>query len=267
MSLWNIDDNATKDLMLEFMRRVKSGAMTEFALRDAMLATRQKYADPALWAGVALFGLPSKASRPLDRPRLARPSDPPAPTCPFVALVPSGPAQRVILYEEDAHDPPARKFSGSVVWGTALAPGTDGGASELRGEITIPERKASVAWSLRRNSDPALPASHVLELRFAMPADMRGGGVQNVPGILVKLSEEVRGKPIAALPLRLADGSFQLGLLMSDAQANETLLKEGSWLDIPLVYEDGSRAILTIEKGSAGDRAFDAAFAAWSARP
>ena len=50
-------------------------------------------------------------------------------------------------------------------------------------------------------------------------------------------------------------------------KANETLLKEGSWLDIPLVYEDGSRAILTIEKGSAGDRAFDAAFAAWSARP
>jgi len=50
-------------------------------------------------------------------------------------------------------------------------------------------------------------------------------------------------------------------------KANETQLKEGSWLDIPLVYEDGSRAILTIEKGSTGDRAFDAAFAAWSARP
>ena len=52
MSLWNIDDNATKDLMLEFLRRVKSGAMTEFALRDAMLATRQKYSDPALWGAL-----------------------------------------------------------------------------------------------------------------------------------------------------------------------------------------------------------------------
>ena len=60
MSLWNIDDLATKDLMLEFMRRRKAGAMTEFALREAMLATRQKYADPALWASVALFGVPSK---------------------------------------------------------------------------------------------------------------------------------------------------------------------------------------------------------------
>jgi CHAT domain/Thiolase, C-terminal domain len=50
MSLWNIDDNATKDLMLEFMRHVKAGAVTEFAQREAMLATRQKYTDPVLWA-------------------------------------------------------------------------------------------------------------------------------------------------------------------------------------------------------------------------
>ena len=67
MSLWNIDDNATKDLMLEFMRRLKAGVPAEFALREAMLATRQKYADPALWASVALFGLPSKASREPER--------------------------------------------------------------------------------------------------------------------------------------------------------------------------------------------------------
>ena len=81
MSLWNIDDNATKDLMLEFMRRLKAGAATEFALREAMLATRQKYADPALWASVALFGLPSKASRQPERvaPRVALPQELPTP--------------------------------------------------------------------------------------------------------------------------------------------------------------------------------------------
>ena len=81
MSLWNIDDNSTKDLMLEFMRRLKAGAATEFALREAMLATRQKYADPALWASVALFGLPSKVSRQADRavPRVALPQALPTP--------------------------------------------------------------------------------------------------------------------------------------------------------------------------------------------
>src|SRR5262249_7245783 len=100
---------------------------------------------------------------------------------------------------------------------------------------------------------------------FAMPEDMKGGGVQNVPGILVKASEESRGKPLEALSVRLSSGSFLLGLSVSDAPANETLLKEGSWLDIPLVYTNGHRASLTIEKGSAGNRAFEAAFASWSA--
>jgi hypothetical protein len=269
MSLWNIDDSATGDLMLRFMHRVKSGAMAEFALRDAMLAARQTYADPALWASMALFGLPSKASGALGRPRLALQRDPPVPVPahPSVAIEPSGPAQRVMLIEEDAHDPRGRRLEGSVVWGTAPAAGTDGPERELRGQITIPERKATIAWSLRRNSDPALPASHVLQLTFAVPPEMCGGGVQSVPGVLVKARQEARGKPAEALSVRLAGGDFLLGLLAGSAQANATLLKEGSWLDIPLVYEDGRRAILTIEKGSAGDRAFEEAFAAWSARP
>ena len=166
MSLWNIDDNATKDLMLEFMGRLQAGAATEFALRDAMLATRQTYADPALWASVALFGLPSKASRKPERvaPHVALPQVLPTPR---TMMVPQGSAQRAVLYEEDPQDPGGRQFMGSVVWGTALLPGVDRRDVELRGEIAIPERKLVVAWSLRGNSDPTLPASHIVELTFA----------------------------------------------------------------------------------------------------
>ena len=50
---------------------------------------------------------------------------------------------------------------------------------------------------------------------------------------------------------------------MIDAQHNEQLLKERSWFDIPIVYTNGGRAILAIEKGPPGDRAFAEAFAAW----
>jgi hypothetical protein len=96
MSLWNIDDNATKDLMLEFMRGLKRGEATEFVLREAMLAMRQRYADPALWAG--LFGLPAKAARQPERvaSRVALPRELPTPR---VMTVPHGPAQRAVLYE------------------------------------------------------------------------------------------------------------------------------------------------------------------------
>jgi hypothetical protein len=36
-----------------------------------------------------------------------------------------------------------------------------------------------------------------------------------------------------------------------------------SWFDIPIVYINGVRAILAMEKGSQGDRTFAEVFAAW----
>jgi hypothetical protein len=44
------------------------------------------------------------------------------------------------------------------------------------------------------------------------------------------------------------------------------LLKERSWFDIPIVYADGKRAILAIEKGTPGERAFNTAFSTWVSR-
>ena len=54
----------------------------------------------------------------------------------------------------------------------------------------------TVAWSLRRNTDPSLPASHTIEIVFNMPADSLAGGVQNVPGVLMKQAESTRGVPL-----------------------------------------------------------------------
>jgi hypothetical protein len=58
---------------------------------------------------------------------------------------------------------------------------------------------------------------------------------------------------------------FLVGLSASETemQHNLQMLKEQPWFDIPLVYENGRRAILAMEKGASGDRAFQEAFAAW----
>jgi hypothetical protein len=47
-------------------------------------------------------------------------------------------------------------------------------------------------------------------------------------------------------------------------QRNLRLLKERDWFDIPVVYTDGRRAIIAIEKGPPGERVFSDAFAAWT---
>jgi hypothetical protein len=176
-------------------------------------------------------------------------------------------AQPAVLYEADPNDPQGKRFPGSVVWRTETVSPGPGLAPELvvRADISIPERHMTVTWSLRRNTDKALPASHTIEIMFNLPADFPGGGISNVPGILMKDSEEVRGMPLAGLAVKVTNGYFLIGLnaATEDMQHNLDLLKKQSWFDILIVYNNGSRAILTMEKGPPGDRAFAEAFSAW----
>ena len=176
-------------------------------------------------------------------------------------------AQRVVLYEEDPNDPQGKRFVGSVIWRTETVSPGPGLAPELavRADIEIPERRMTMTWSLRRNTDQALPASHTIEIMFNLPADFPGGGIANVPGILMKQSEQARGTPLAGLAVKVTNGFFLIGLsaVEADVAAQHALLKERPWFDIPIVYTNGGRAILAMEKGPPGDRAFAEAFAAW----
>src|SRR5947208_16665402 len=80
----------------------------------------------------------------------------------------------------------------------------------------------------------------------------------------MKSNEQARGTPLAGLAVKVTDGFFLVGLsnVDSDRARNLQLLKERSWFDVPLVYVSQGRAILAIEKGAPGERAFNDAFAA-----
>jgi CHAT domain-containing protein len=57
MSLWNVDDDTTRDLMRGFIRL--AGTMpVDKALQRAMQTARQTNPNPALWAGFSVFGTP-----------------------------------------------------------------------------------------------------------------------------------------------------------------------------------------------------------------
>jgi hypothetical protein len=176
-------------------------------------------------------------------------------------------AQRVVLYDEDPSDPKGKQYVGTVVWRTEQVKGAAGKTPEIavRADIEIPERKFKMTMSFRRNTDTSLPASHTAELTFVLPPDFDGGGVANVPGILMKSSEQARGTPLAGLAVKVTDGFFLVGLsnVEADRSRNIQLLKERSWFDVPIVYTNQRRAIIAIEKGEPGERAFNEAFTAW----
>jgi hypothetical protein len=176
-------------------------------------------------------------------------------------------AQRVVLYDEDPSDPKGKQYVGSVIWRTEpiKASGSQKPDVAVRADIEIPDRKFKMTMSFRRNTDSSLPASHTAELTFILPQDFSGGGVGNVPGILMKSNEQARGTPLAGLAVKVTDGFFLVGLsnVDSDRARNLQLLKERSWFDVPLVYVNQRRAIIAIEKGGPGERAFNDAFAMW----
>jgi hypothetical protein len=176
-------------------------------------------------------------------------------------------AQKVVLYEEDPNDPQGRRFVGSAIWRTErVSPGS--GQPEdvaIRADVEIPDRKLTMTWSLRRNTDKSLPATHTVEIMFRLPQDFAAGAVTNVPGILMKQTEQTRGAPLAGHAVKVTDSYYLIGLssIEADKEANLRMLKERGWFDIPVVYSNKRRAILAVEKGGPGDRVFAEAFAAW----
>ena len=206
---------------------------------------------------------PKDPSQPQSKPkipdRVGQPSASDQPVAPV--------AQKVVLYDEDPSDPKGKQYIGSVVW--RLEPIKASGAQKadvaVRADIEIPDRKFKMTMSFRRNTDSSLPASHTAELTFILPPDFPGGSISNVPGILMKSNEQARGTPLAGLAVKVTDGFFLVGLSNVDADRsrNVQLLKERSWFDVPLVYANQRRAIIAIEKGAPGERAFNDAFAQW----
>jgi hypothetical protein len=176
-------------------------------------------------------------------------------------------AQKVVLYEEDPADPNGKRFVGSAIWRTETVTPGPGQPPELaiRADVEVPERKLAMTWSLRRNTDKGLPATHTVEIMFKLPADFPAGGISNVPGILMKQAEQTRGVPLAGLAVKVTPAFYLIGLSNMDADKdrNIQLLKERAWFDIPVVYNNNRRAILAMEKGSPGERAFADAFKAW----
>ena len=142
-------------------------------------------------------------------------------------------------------------INAAVTW-SFVQGGADG--AEIVGNIDVPERGLKIKMTIRRNTDQTLPASHVVEVVVDAPASFPGKGIRDVPRLVMKPAEDARGQPLIGASAKVADGFFWIALSgeTQDVTANLKLLKERGWIDLPLVYETGQRAILTFEKGHAG---------------
>src|SRR5262249_44216254 len=79
--------------------------------------------------------------------------------------------------------------------------------------------------------------------------------------------EQRRGVPLAGSSSEVREGFLvKLSAAAEQRDRNLQLMKENPWIDIPLVFQDRKRAILALEKGASGGRAFQQLFARWDDR-
>jgi hypothetical protein len=219
-------------------------------------------APPA--TGAAPATPPANGAAPADAA-----GTPPAPAAaPAEAALPVG--QKAIFYEERTSTAQGSAEPGNIVW--SLVQESPGGdlppEPAIRAEATIPGKDIQLRMTIRRNTDQTLPASHIIEMIFLTPDGFEGGGVDNILRVAMKGSEQDAGSPLIGIPAKIADGFFLVALndTKADEDANMTLLRGQDWIDVPVVYKTGRRALLTMEKGIPGEKVFDEAIKAWQAK-
>lgn len=178
--------------------------------------------------------------------------------------------ENAYLYEEASGSAGASRDEATIVWSLEQEPPEAGMPAEpvIKGMVDVPGRGLGMALTIKRNVDAALPASHIIELLFTAPPEFSGGNVDNVSRFVMKASEQARGESLIGVPARIDTGYFLIALnnLQQAQQTNRRLLLSSGWIDIPVSYVTGRRALVTLEKGTSGDAVFREAFDDWQNR-
>jgi hypothetical protein len=175
-------------------------------------------------------------------------------------------AQRAILYIE-VPDAAPRIVQGRVLWRLDSDIAGPGQPVEtiVRSTIEVPDAGLSLDFTIRRNTDPAFPASHIIGMRFTTTGEAANDAIREVGVPQFKLEEGERGAPLSAISSALGENLFVAALsnVPVEAERNLDLLRNRNWIDLPVRFTSGRRGIITFEKGGAGNQTIAEALSRW----
>lgn len=178
-------------------------------------------------------------------------------------------SQKAFLYEERLGQSAPTAIAGNIVWTALTEPGeTARPEPVIQGKLTVPGVGITALITFKRNTDNSLPASHLAEIVFSLPANFEGGAIETVERMAMKRTEQDRGDALVAVSAKVTDDTFLIAFNdFQDVIAhNIDLLRTRNWIDIPVTYRNGRRALLTLDKGVDGAKVFDTVIREWAAQ-
>ncbi|MCP4565586.1 MAG: DUF885 domain-containing protein [Bosea sp.] len=177
-------------------------------------------------------------------------------------------AQRAILYIEVPENPQQpRTVQGRVLWRLDSDTAGPGRPVEtiVRATIEIADAGLSLDFTIRRNTDSAFPASHIIGMRFTTSGEAASDAIREVGVPQFKLEEGERGAPLSAIASALGENLFVAALsnVPVESERNLDLLRNRNWIDLPIRFNSGRRGIITFEKGGAGSQTIGDALNRW----
>jgi hypothetical protein len=239
-------------------------------------ATPTPAATPTAGETPSATETPTAAATPAATPSAAAspaaPAATPAPTSVATTAPPAANpgvavAARAAMLVAVAADPQKPAVSlGSVVWSAIpAAPGQPASTVAVKAEADIPDLKMHAVMTLRKNTDPSLPASHTVDLRvtFGDGAEIKGIKDMRVP--MMRRDDPPSQDALSGVRVKISDSYFLIGLNRGDAELahNVDLIANRGWFDFPMLLNDDRIAKLTFEKGADGERIINDALAAW----
>jgi len=168
--------------------------------------------------------------------------------------------QRAIYYYQGSEGEAGQASQGTTTWAEI----TKDDRPAIQATIHVPQPSVTVTVTIYKNYDATLPASHLVEVQFT--GKLSESPIQRVPALVLKQTEQARGQPLAGAAVPVTNELFWIALSddADEVVRNVQLLREGSWFDIPILFGDQTRALITFEKGVPGDKVFETVMASWT---
>src|SRR5262245_33135671 len=120
--------------------------------------------------------------------------------------------------EEDPVNPYGLSLAGVAKW--HLQQGVSAREAKIAAAVEIPTRQLAASLSITPNPDLSSPASHLIEISFILPDNFRYGDVSQVPGLIVRETDNGRGNPLTAQVVKQSAHVFLVGLARANSQRN-----------------------------------------------